>query len=211
MGHHFPCPVTTMVTRRVRPGREDDYERWLHGVAAVARDYPGHQSVAILGPHGAPPVEYTAIFTFASTDDLRRWMRSGDRRRWLDRAEELTLDDGDVQSLTGLEPWFVLPDRAVSQAPPRWKMALLTTLGVWPMLTVLAHVLGPLIGDWPHAARIGLSLAVGIPLMTWGIMPSLTRLFFSWLYPEPPSRSRQEPARSVRVSASVPAPDRSAT
>ena len=184
-GLHFPCQVTTMVTRRVVPGREDEYADGLREVAQVARGFDGHQGVTILGPHGGPPTEFTASFTFDSSVNLERWMTSDERRQWLARARELTVDDEDIESLTGLEPWFTLPNRVVNRPPARWKMALLTTLGVYPMLLVLGVVLHPFVGQWPVALRLGASLVLGIPLMTWVIMPGLSRLFFGWLYPEP--------------------------
>lgn len=182
---HFPCQVTTMVSRRIRPGFDDEYAAGLREAAATARGFEGHQGVTILGPHGGPPSEITAIFTFDSSVNLERWMTSDERRRWLDRARDLTVDDGDVESLSGLEPWFTLPNRVVNRPPARWKMALLTALGVYPMLLFLGVLLKPLVGDWPVALRLGASLVVGIPLMTWVIMPGLSRLFFGWLYPEP--------------------------
>lgn len=184
-GLHFPCQVTTMVTRRVVPGREEEYSEGLREVAQMARGFDGHQGVTVLGPHGGPPTEFTAIFTFDSAAHLERWMTSDERRRWLDRARELTVDDEDVESLTGLEPWFTLPNRVVNRPPARWKMALLTALGVYPLLLVLGVVLNPVVGTWPVAFRLGASLVVGIPLMTWFIMPGLSRVFFGWLYPEP--------------------------
>lgn len=181
-----------MVTRRVVPGREEEYAEGLREVARIARDFDGHQGVTVLGPHGHSPVEFTAIFTFDSAANLERWMTSGDRRRWLDRAKDLTVDDEDVESLTGLEPWFTLPNRVVNRPPARWKMALLTALGVYPLLLVLSVVLNPVVGGLPLALRLGASLVVGIPLMTWLIMPGLSRLFFDWLYPEPQRGALQQ-------------------
>lgn len=182
---HFPCQVTTMVTRRIKTGREDEYVEGLREIVRVARGFEGHQGVTILGPHGGPPAEITAIFTFDSAANLERWMTSDERRQWLERARGLTGDDEDVESLTGLEPWFTLPNRVVNRPPSRWKMALLTAVGVYPMLLVLGALLRPLVGDWPVPLRLGASLIPGIPLMTWVIMPGLSRLFFGWLYPEP--------------------------
>jgi len=182
---HFPCQVTTMVTRRIVPGREEEYAEGLKEAARMARGFDGHQGVAILGPHGGPPSEITAIFTFDSAANLERWMTSDERRSWLDRARELAVDDGDVESLSGLEPWFTLPNRVVNRPPARWKMALLTALGVYPMLLALGFLLDPVVGGEPVAVRLAVSLMVGIPLMTWVIMPGLSRLFFGWLYPEP--------------------------
>jgi len=182
---HFPCQVTTMVTRRIKQGREDEYVEGLRDIVRVARGFEGHQGVTILGPHGGPPAEITAIFTFDSAANLERWMTSDERRQWLEHARELTGDDEDLESLSGLEPWFTLPNRVVNRPPPRWKMALLTAVGVYPMLLVLGEVLRPLVGDWPLPLRLAASLVPGIPLMTWVIMPGLSRFFFGWLYPEP--------------------------
>jgi antibiotic biosynthesis monooxygenase (ABM) superfamily enzyme len=71
-------------------------------------------------------------------------------------------------------------------------MALLTALGVYPLLLVLSVVLNPVVGGLPLALRLGASLVVGIPLMTWLIMPGLSRLFFDWLYPEPQRGALQQ-------------------
>lgn len=207
--HHFPCAVTTMVTRRVRPGREASYEAWLREVSAVARTFPGHLGVVILGPHGAAPASYSAIFSFDTTDHLAAWMRSAERRDWLERARELTLDDGEVESLSGLEPWFVLPDRTVSQAPPRWKMALLTAVGVFPLLLVLKVATAPVLAGWPWPAALAVQLAIGIPLMTWVVMPKLSRWLFTWLYPEPAAR-RTPRVRSGSSSTAAELPGSSA-
>ena len=198
---HFPCQVTTMVTRRIKPGREDEYAEGLSEMVRVARGFTGHQGVTILGPHGGPPAEITAIFTFDSAANLERWMTSDERRRWLDRARELTVDDADVESLSGLEPWFTLPNRVVNRPPSRWKMALITALGVYPMLLVLSLALRPMVGDWPMPLRLGASRVVGIPLMTWAIMPGLSRLFFGWLYPEPDRGALQRERASGERSA----------
>jgi len=151
----------------------------------MAMAFPGHQGVTVLGPHGDPPFAYTAIFTYDTAANLQRWMSSEERHSWLVSAERLTLDDGDTQTLTGLERWFTLPNRAVNQPPPRYKMAILTAVGVYPMLVLLSYLLHPLVGGWPLPVRLLASLAIGIPLMTWHIMPLLSRVFFSWLYPEP--------------------------
>ena len=197
---HFPCPVTTMITRRIRPGREKDYEAWIHSIGAAALEYPGHQGVTVLGPHGMAPVSYTVIFTFDTSANLQGWMTSTDRQEWLDEGEALTLDDEDVQTLTGLERWFTLPNRTVNRPPPRYKMALLTGLGVYPMLVLLGYALNPLIGSWPLPLRMLVSLSIGIPLMTWHIMPTLSRAFFNWLYPEP----AREPLGDTKAHTNMP-------
>ena len=122
-------------------------------------------------------------------------MVSEERADWLAKLESITLDSEEVSSLTGMERWFTLPDRSVTQAPPKYKSATLLLLGLYPLVLVLGPLLQPLIGSWPSALQILVSLVVSIPLMVWIVMPQLTRLFFGWLYPEHrPSRlTRDEP------------------
>ncbi len=184
----FPCPVTTMFARRVRPGFESQYEEWLAGITRTADGFPGNQGSTILRP-GAGRTEYVAIIQFDSAQNLERWLVSGERADWLTKLESITLDSEEVSSLTGMERWFTLPDRSVTQAPPKYKSAILVLLGLYPLVLLLNPLLRLLIGSWPAALLMLVSLVVSVPLMVWVVMPLLTRLFFRWLYPEhKPSR-----------------------
>lgn len=182
MTHQFPCPVSTIFARRVRPGAEERYEEWLHGIHEAASGFPGAQGITVLRP-GEGRAEYIAIVQFDEPANLERWMESPERAAWLAKLDDLTLDAGEVATMTGMERWFTLPDRSVTQAPPRYKTAILVLLGLYPLVLLLNPVLRPLIGDWPTAPRTLVSLVISIALMVWVVMPRLTRLFFGWLYP----------------------------
>jgi hypothetical protein len=43
---------------------------------------------------------------------------------------------------------------------------------------------GPLLKDLPLAMRLGITIAATVPLVTWMVMPRVTRLLQRWLYPE---------------------------
>lgn len=182
-GLHFPCPVTTIIRRRVRPGSEADYERWMGDITRAAATFSGYLGTTTLRPSGDAQPEYLVILDFASAAELERWMGSELRHEWLDRAEALCLEDAEVQTLTGLERWFTLPNRAVSQPPSRSKMAFLTAVGLYPLLLLLTVALRPLVGELAWPLQILISVALGVPLMTWAVMPLITRLTFRWLYP----------------------------
>jgi antibiotic biosynthesis monooxygenase (ABM) superfamily enzyme len=85
--------------------------------------------------------------------------------------------------VTGLESWFTLPGRPGAPPPPPYKMALLTWITIFPLITGLVVVLGPLLEDLPLVLRLGITTAVAVPLMTWVVMPRVTRLLRRWLYP----------------------------
>lgn len=62
-------------------------------------------------------------------------------------------------------------------------MALVTWLALLPQ----ALSLGPiLLRDLPFVVAVALSTAIPVALLTWFIMPGLTRALYGWLYPVSP-------------------------
>jgi uncharacterized protein len=47
-------------------------------------------------------------------------------------------------------------------------------------------VLTPLIRTLPLVVRLGITTLATVPLMTWVVMPRVTRLLRRWLYPGQP-------------------------
>ena len=54
-------PVTTIVTRRVKPGHEGFYEQFLEGIIAAASGFPGHLGVEVFRPQSAAAGEVTEL------------------------------------------------------------------------------------------------------------------------------------------------------
>lgn len=65
--------------------------------------------------------------------------------------------------------------------PPRYKQAILTWVGVYPVLTVALGALGPAMGSWPLPLRTLLVSIVMVIALTWVIMPLLMRIFRGWM------------------------------
>jgi uncharacterized protein len=68
-----------------------------------------------------------------------------------------------------------------SGAAPRYKLALLTWVAAYALITSFLALLGPAIAGWPLAARTHLLSVAMVVALTWVIMPRLTRLFRPWL------------------------------
>ena len=176
-------PVTAVVSRLVRPGREADYETWLHGITQVAVTFPGHRGVTILRPSDPACPEYVLVVHFDQYRSLKAWNDSTVRNEWLEKSKDLCEDDGRIHVLSGLENWFTLPGRPTVHPPPRWKMALVTWLAIYPMVTVMGFALNALLGEgFPAPIRSLIMSATLVTLMTWVVMPRLTRVFYRWLY-----------------------------
>jgi uncharacterized protein len=176
-------PVTTTVTRRVRPGHEASYEQFLEGIIAAASEFPGHLGVEVFRPEDVNTGDYRTVYRFDTSEHLRRWLDSDEHAAWLERAEPHVIGPMRTSFVTGLESWFTLPGKPGVAPPPPYKMALLTWITIFPLITGVIVVLGPLIKDLPLVPRLGITTAITVPLMTWVVMPRVTRLLRGWLYP----------------------------
>jgi antibiotic biosynthesis monooxygenase (ABM) superfamily enzyme len=182
-------PVTVLYSRRVKPGREADFEAWARGIVAAARQFPGHLGASVLDAPGSR--EYHILFSFADRRSLRAWLDSEERRRWLARVGELLEADRGLQQLTGLETWFKLPGANVPTMtpPPRWKMWLVSLIAVYPMVLAFQALVVPRMARLPLPLRALVFPLVLLTLMTFVIMPMVTRALRRWLGP----RHDQEP------------------
>ena len=69
------------------------------------------------------------------------------------------------------------------QHPPRWKMALVTILAIYPTVNLVNISLRPLIGGLsPWLAGLA-AIPIIVLLMTYVVMPLMTRVFAGWLFP----------------------------
>jgi len=182
-------PVTVLYSRRVKPGREADFEAWARGIVAAARQFPGHLGASVLDAPGSR--EYHILFSFADRRSLRAWLDSEERRRWLARVGELLEADRGLQQLTGLETWFKLPGANVATMtpPPRWKMWLVSLLAVYPLVLAFQALVVPRMARLPLPLRALVFPLVLLTLMTFVVMPMVTRALRRWLGP----RHDQEP------------------
>src|SRR5829696_1864082 len=174
-------PVTVLYSRRVKPGREADFEAWAHGIVAASRQFPGHLSASVLDDPSDR--EYHVLFSFADRRSLRAWLDSDERRRWLARVGELLEADQGLQQLTGLETWFKLPGSNVPtmKPPPRWKMWLVSIIAVYPLVLAFQALVVPTMAGLPFPLRALMFPLVLLTLMTFVVMPVVTRVLRRWL------------------------------
>lgn len=173
-----------MASRRVKRGREREFEEWVSGILAEASKAPGYLGSEVLRPSAPGDDEYRIVFRFDHASNLHAWERSEERRRWLERSRPLLREEERVSVLTGLETWFTLPSKEGEPAPPRYKMAVVTWLAVFPVVMVIFTLFGHWLNLLPTVLRTLVFTLVMVTLMTYVIMPRMTRLFSFWLYPE---------------------------
>lgn len=168
-------------TRAIRPGKVAEFEAGVAGIAAAAGHFAGYLGTSIIRPYGGARPEYTVVIRFETSEHLKAWEEAPVRAEWVARLDALTLGEMKQARSHGLEYWFTPSDAPL---PPRWKMAILTWLALFPQVYWLPGLLRRIYGDQHPAVQTAASLAVIVALMTWVVMPVMTRLFSFWLAPE---------------------------
>jgi uncharacterized protein len=172
-------PVTVLVARRVRPGKEVEFEDWAEKLTRAASAFHGFLGAGLLRP-GHVGDDWHVVYRFATADALARWENSPIRAKLLAEAEQV-MSTSNVQRVSGLETWFELPGRT-APAPPRWKMFVVSgsvILGLQLILNLVLHGVAP--DRWMIPRVVVSSIAV-TALMTWLVQPWVARLLEGWLY-----------------------------
>jgi heme-degrading monooxygenase HmoA len=114
-------PVTTTVTRRVKPGHEREYEEFLEGIIAAASRFPGYLGVDVIRPD-QPGGDYRIVYRFDSANHLRGWVDSAEPIWTLAQAStelRARLSDDDPLTAYVAEATACLQQLALERAPER--------------------------------------------------------------------------------------------
>ncbi|XMN10357.1 antibiotic biosynthesis monooxygenase [Streptomyces griseobrunneus] len=183
--------VALVAARTVEPGHEDAFQEWARGVLAAASTAPGNLGGGLFHPaeDGAP---WVFVHRFRDHEALQQWIDSPQRAAFLTPYEGHRHTEVARRELGGLEGWFTEPGRA-AVAPPRWKTAVASALGIFPISLLGSVYLTPRLTALPEVARTAVFVALFSVLMTYVAMPTVTRILRRWLSPgAPPRRSRRK-------------------
>jgi antibiotic biosynthesis monooxygenase (ABM) superfamily enzyme len=142
------------------------FEDWYKRLRQAAQYYSGFLRADLCTPLNCDDgvIKYYSIIHFASPSQLDLWVTSEVRQQLFREGEALFLAYRFKSFTTGLEGWFSLTGGSSgSLGPPRWKQ-------------ILAVVFNNLITS---------------SLLTWVVMPRVSRLFKFWLRPAYSLPSRQ--------------------
>jgi antibiotic biosynthesis monooxygenase (ABM) superfamily enzyme len=176
-------PIHIAVTRRIKPGCEAEFQQALREFFQSSLSHAGVQGASMLmPPPGSNSPEIGILRTFTNAGERDAFYASPEFKAWEKRIKPLTEGEPVRRQLNGLEAWFRDPQPV---NPPRWKMALLTFIAVWPVSMAVPALLNPLIGTRVSNVLFAGAVAAGIVLvLTWVAMPLLVRFAQPWLQPK---------------------------
>jgi antibiotic biosynthesis monooxygenase (ABM) superfamily enzyme len=178
------APVTVDVMQRVRPGKERDFEHLLEQIIGTASTFEGYLGSSVFRPSDQDLSEYRIIFKFDRLEHLKRWENSAARHNYLVQAKELTVNDGTFSVITGLETWFTLPSKPGMKPPARYKMVVVTGVAIFAINRLLALLPPAWLAPFPPLVQLLILVFTTTALMTYVVMPRLTKLLAGWLYPD---------------------------
>src|SRR5882757_6053617 len=172
-------PIHVAITRKIKPGCEAEFQAALKDFFTTSFGHAGVQGASMLvPPPGSPSPEFGILRTFANERERDAFYASPMFKTWEDRIRPLTEGEPVHRQLTGLEAWF----RSPQSPPPLWKMAIATYLGVVPVIMGLSLTLGPLVRSWNFVLNNLVFNACVVLLLTWVVMPLITRVLQPWLH-----------------------------
>lgn len=170
--------VSVLMVRKVQPGCEDAFWALEGEIEAEVSQFPGFLTVSHL-PTELGETEFMTVLQFDSVQSLTRWQDSEIRDRLLDKTDALVEGDVRRKSVTGLEGLFDAPPVA---RPQRYKMTIVLVAVILSLILTLRPLVAMAIGEVPPMLQTAVVVIVQVILMTYVVMPFVTKLLSGWLY-----------------------------
>ncbi|TWT99314.1 hypothetical protein Pla108_02490 [Botrimarina colliarenosi] len=171
--------VHVAITRHVKPGCEAEFDRASRAFAIESSHDPGEAGVQLIGPlPGSTRGEYGILRTFDNREACDAFYASDRFAEFQESVAHLVEGDGVRRELTGLEAFF----RGFGAPPPRWKMAIVTWIGVYPTVLLWTWLLAKPLAGAPYLLKAAVTITLAVVTLTWGVMPLLTRVLAPWIH-----------------------------
>lgn len=201
-------PITVAIERRIDPSRTVEATSWMQAGTDLASGFPGFLGSGWVRAGEGSDLWYM-LYRFRDIATLEDWEQSPQRAWWLDSGRAFA-HEVRVERRTGIEGWFDAPfattvesraagatratdggepprtgpiQQPIPAAPPRWKQAVTIWLGFFPTNLLATWLLGfvPGFSEWPLIARVLLATVLLTPVMTYAVLPWVTRMLRPWL------------------------------
>ncbi len=174
-----PAPVHCAVTLQVRAGREAEFEALLLRFVQRSLDYRVSTGVHLIRPiPGSGSREYGILRSFMSDDHRREFYESEAFKQYKVDTRDLVEGEPVVRSLHGLEAFF----RNGASSPPRWKMAIVTWLGVFPTVLFWTTAFDSHLTSLHPIVVTAVVTILTVITLAWCAMPFLVNVFRPWLH-----------------------------
>ncbi len=177
--------ITLVISEIVEPRLINQYEAWTKGINHAAQQFPGFIGVEVIRPRDHDYPEYVVIVKFDTYASFRNWITSSTYHDWLNRSHDFITTRSLQELPTGMELWFTLPKTRSTKTsqPAYYKQVIMGVITVYPLILLSNALLGPLLSGLPFLLSLFISVIFVSALLTYPVMPWLTKALSFWLYP----------------------------
>lgn len=201
--------AASLVIEHTVPAEEGPaFRRWHGKVTQSAQRFKGHIRTDLCAPVTSQPdqpMTWYSIVHFESPDLLNTWITSRDREALILSGRRAFSSYQFVSFATGLEGWFSRRTRTeqLGLGPPAWKQNAAVILALYPTVMLQSKLFSALglMSSWPMATAMIVNNIITSSLLTWAIMPIVTRLLKFWLQPAPQPTSVKTDLFGVSIVA----------
>ncbi|NUN64739.1 antibiotic biosynthesis monooxygenase [Pseudanabaena biceps] len=186
-------PITLVISEVIEPNMMEEYEEWTKGINQAAQQFEGFIGVQVIRPRDHHNPEYVVIVKFENYSYCKSWLASPIYEHWMQSSKKFVSKRSQQQLPTGLELWFTLPTTNPSNLgqPAYYKQVIIGVITVYPLILVANFTLTPLLQGLPFLISLLISVTFVSALLSYPVMPYVTKVLGFWLYPSASKRRRK--------------------
>jgi uncharacterized protein len=175
---------TLIVTNKVIPGKEAEYEAAELALHASAARFPGFAGCKVFKPT-ANNENWSTLMHFSNKDSMARWLNSPERAAGLEVLHQFAVTHNLNVIPTGFGSWFAI-NANDGIAAPAWKQAMVVVCALFPTTLAFKLTAAEFLSSEgvPVAVNGFISTLFGTLSLTWLLMPVLAKLMSWWLSPK---------------------------
>ncbi len=179
--------ASLIVEHTVPKGKGLSFRFWHANLTRSAKKYPGFIRTDLCPPVKGRDLKWYSIIHFDTPEHLNQWLKSDDRETLIQAGQDLFESYQFKSFNTGLEGWFSTKTGTehIGLGPPAWKQNLAVVFGLYPVVmlqSMMFTALGIMHGWSPSIAML-INNLITSSILTWIVMPFVTRLLGFWLVP----------------------------
>jgi len=177
---------TIVATAYPVAGKEQEWEHAIGNLIRTAMTFRGYRGSMFLKPESSDSSHYRVITNFDNDENMKRWYNSPERLEKVAGLNPFQERPTHIEHVSEYEFWLTPPDvdAVRPKAPPKYKTFMIVWFALYVTIMPLNEVLKPLLIE--HFSLLltnAILAAIGVALLTWGVLPVLNRLLNRWLYP----------------------------
>ncbi len=180
--------ASIVIEYEVSEDKELLFRQWQSELRSAVNQFQGYLGTDIFPPIKGLHNKWYIVVHFDNPVNLTDWLDSDSRHNLIKVGRKSFAPYQYKELGTGLEGWFSRQTNSpkIKANPPAWKQNFAVLFGLYPTVMIETLLFSYLhwMNSWSLANRMFVKNLVSCSLLTWAVMPLVTRLLNFWLKPQ---------------------------